>query len=77
RVALYDDKPQLVWDFHSLLQTVQMVFSFALTDEQKPLRSCRHCTKVFLAQDARATFCSHECKNRHNVYKSRGKKKGT
>jgi len=68
------DKPTLVWDFHSLLRGIQMMFSFALTDERNPLRPCRHCNTVFAAQDPRAAFCSHECKNRHNVYKSRGRK---
>lgn len=72
-IALYD-KPTIVWDFHSLLLGAQMMFSFILTDESKPLRSCKHCTKVFAAQHPNAAFCSPRCKNQYNVYKSRGKK---
>ncbi len=68
------DKPTIVWDFHSLLLCVTMMFSFALTDEAKPLRSCKHCTKVFAAAHPNAVFCSPRCKNQYNVYKSRGKK---
>lgn len=67
------DKPTIVWDFHSLLLGIQMMFSFMLTDDAKPLRLCKHCTKVFVAGRPSAAFCSPQCKNRYNVYKSRGK----
>ena len=68
------DRPTIVWDFHSLLLGVQMMFSFMLTDEKKPLRSCKHCMKVFAASHPNAAFCSPQCKNQYNVYKSRKKK---
>ena len=68
------DKPMIVWDFHSLLLGVQMMFSFMLTDEKKPLRCCRHCQKAFIAGHPNAVFCSPKCKNQYNVYKHRGKK---
>ncbi len=69
------DKPTIYWDFHSLLLGVQMMFSFLLVDEAKPLRLCKHCQKVFLGNRSNAAFCSARCKNQHNVYKSRGKNK--
>ena len=75
RVSLLD-KPTIIWDFHSLLLGIQMMFSFALTDEAKPLRLCRHCSKVFIARHPNAAFCSPQCKNQHNVYKSRAKNNG-
>jgi len=68
------DKPTIVWDFHSLLLGIQMMFSFILTDETNPLRACRHCHKAFIAGHPNAAFCSPQCKNQYNVYKSRGKK---
>jgi len=68
------DKPTIVWDFHSLLLGVQMMFSFMLTDDAKPLRICKHCSKAFAVTHPNAVFCSHRCKNQYNVYKSRGKK---
>jgi len=73
RIALLD-KPTIVWDFHSLLRGVQMMFSFMLTDETNPLRTCRHCTKAFNATHPKVAFCSPRCKNQYNVYKSRAKK---
>ncbi|MDL2258161.1 hypothetical protein LJC42_03250 [Eubacteriales bacterium OttesenSCG-928-K08] len=68
------DKPTIVWDFHSLLLGVQMMFSFMLTDEKRPLRACKHCSKIFAANHPNAAFCSPQCKNKYNVYKSRAKK---
>jgi hypothetical protein len=69
------DRPTIVWDFQSLLLGIQMMFSFALTDEQKPLRACKHCQKAFIASRPGAVFCSPRCKNQYNVYKSRAKDK--
>ena len=68
------DKPTIVWDFHSLLLGVQMMFSFILTDEKNPLRCCKHCNRAFMAGHPNAAFCSPRCKNQYNVYKSRAKK---
>ena len=68
------DKPTLVWDFHSLLLMVQMMFSLMLTDDSRPLRSCKHCSRAFAAGHPNAVFCGSKCKNQYNVYKSRGKK---
>ena len=32
------EKPTIYWDFHSLLLGIQMMFSFMLVDEARPLR---------------------------------------
>jgi len=37
-------------DFQELLLAVQMMFSYMLTEDERPLRSCKHCTKAFLAE---------------------------
>ena len=69
------DKPTIVWDFYSLILGIQMMFSFMLTDDKKPLRCCKHCQRVFMAGHPNAAFCSARCKNQYNVYKSRAGKK--
>ena len=74
RIALLD-KPTIIWDFHSLMLGIQMMFSFMLTDSKNPIRLCRHCTKAFVASRPSAVFCSPQCKNKHNVYKSRARNK--
>ncbi len=74
RIALLD-KPTIVWDFHSLILGVQMMFSFMLTDTEKPIRLCKHCLQAFVASRPSAVFCNPQCKNKHNVYKSRAKDK--
>lgn len=72
RVMLLD-RPTVVWDFNSLMQSMQMMFCLMLTDSQRPLRLCRHCFKAFVASRPSAAYCSPQCKNRHNVYKSRAR----
>ena len=54
-IALFD-KPTIIWDFHSLLLGIQMMFSFMLTDAEKPMRMCKHCTKAFVANRPSAVF---------------------
>lgn len=65
RIALLD-KPTIVWDFHSLMLGVQMMFSFMLTDSEQPIRICRHCMKAFIASDQNAVFCSPQCEDMYN-----------
>ena len=74
-ISLYDDNPKIVWDFHSLLLTIQTMFGFALTDETRPIRLCKHCNMAFISGHPNAAFCGMKCKNQYNVYKSRYKKK--
>ena len=67
----------IVWDFNSLLLCVQMMFSFMLTDENSSMKVCKHCGKAFIATRPNMEFCSPQCKNQYNVYKSRAKKNDT
>ena len=69
------ERPTIVWDLHSLLLGVQMMFSFMLTDEKSSLKVCKHCGNAFVAGRTNSVFCSGKCKNRYNVYKSRAKDK--
>lgn len=71
------ERPTIVWDFHSLLLGVQMMFSFMLTDEKSSLKVCKHCGNAFVAGRPNSVFCSGRCKNQYNVYKSRTKDKGS
>ena len=63
-IAFYD-KPTIVWDFHSLLLSIQMMFSFALTDYSRPLRLCPQCNLAFFAKKPDDMFCSRKCKNKN------------
>jgi len=73
RIALYE-KPTIVWDFHSLLLGIQMMFSFMLTDKSKPIRYCKQCTMLFLSRHKNAEYCSPQCQNQNNMEKNRKKK---
>ena len=72
-VALGKERPQLVWDFHSLLLCIQTMFIFLLTEEKTKLRMCEQCSSIFISDKYNARFCSHDCKNQYNVEKSRKK----
>lgn len=61
------DKPTIVWDFHSLLLGIQMMFSFMLIDDTNPIRACRNCNKAFISEHPNAAFCSPKCENQYNV----------
>ena len=61
------DHPTLVWDFHSLMLGIQMMFSFMLTDESKPLRLCRQCQKPFVAKKPKDDFCSPDCRDKYRA----------
>lgn len=65
RIALLD-KPTIVWDFHSLLLVLQMMFSFMITEDTTPLRICDHCGMIFSAKQKTQRFCCDECRNKGN-----------
>lgn len=52
-------KPQMVWDFHSLLLCVKLLFSTMLTDDEHPLRMCRKCKHAFVAKADDQVVCNH------------------
>jgi len=67
------ETPVLVWDFPSLNAAVNVLYGFYLTHPERPLRICKHCGKAFIMKNPRAEFCSVQCRNQFNVYKSRRK----
>lgn len=73
-VAMFD-KPQIKWDFDSLQSTIDVIYAFALTDDNSILNRCSYCNKAFFAKTDREKYCSPSCRNCANVIKSRNKKK--
>ena len=63
RIALLD-KPTIVWDFHSLLIGLQMMFSFMLAEDKTPLRMCPHCDTIFVAKRSNQRFCCDTCRRK-------------
>ena len=59
------DHPTLVWDFHSLLLNIRILFSMALTDDKNPLRICKHCQRPFFAERTDEEYCSPDCRDKH------------
>lgn len=73
-IALFEDAPALVWDFHSLMLAITLVFSFMLTDTDNPIHMCKNCGKVFIAEKQGSLFCSAECKTQYRAQKKQEKK---
>ena len=63
RIALLD-KPTIVWDFHSLLIGLQMMFSFMMAEDKTPLRMCDHCDTIFVSKKSNQRFCCDKCRRK-------------
>lgn len=74
KIALREKNPCIVWDFNSMIQMVQMMFSFILTDEDSSIKLCKNCGKAYIPSRKGTEFCSPKCKNQFHVNKSREKK---
>lgn len=62
--------------FNSLVSALDVILLVKICDKNQPLRMCKHCEKLFIAENVRTEYCSHQCRNKANVYKSRDKNKG-
>jgi len=67
------DSPKIRWEFASLKAMIDLFIVGSITDAAAPLRECKHCGKVFYAENARLEFCTPQCRNKYNVYKFRRK----
>ena len=63
RIALLD-KPTIVWDFHSLLIGLQMMFSFMMAEDKAPLRMCDSCDTIFVASRKTQRYCCDKCRRK-------------
>ena len=63
RIALLD-KPTIVWDFHSLLIGLQMMFSFMMAENKTPLRMCDSCDTIFVANRKTQRYCCDKCRRK-------------
>lgn len=56
-----------------LKQIIDLYFSMQLSQEIRLLKICNFCSKAFIAKNPKAEYDTPQCKNKANVYKSRGK----
>lgn len=59
------EHPTIVWDFHSLLLAIQMMFSFMLADETSSLKICANCYQAFFTENEDDDFCCAECEEEY------------
>lgn len=60
-------------EFSYLKQAIDFNFSQQLAQEVRLLKICNFCGKAFIANNPKAEYDTPQCKNKANVYKSRGK----
>ena len=70
-----EDKPVIEWNFNSLKIAIDTMFALNETSERKTVKMCKHCGKPFSSENLKAEYCSPQCRNQANVYKSRAKNK--
>ena len=70
-----EDKPVIEWNFNSLKLAIDTMFALNETSERKTVKMCKHCGKPFSSENLKAEYCSPQCRNQANVYKSRAKNK--
>lgn len=73
-ISLFDDAPALVWDFHSLMLAITLIFSFLLTDQDRSLHICKNCGKVFIAEQSDIRLCSPSCEQQYRAKKKQEKR---
>ena len=70
-----EDKPVIEWNFNSLKLAIDTMFALNESSERKTVKMCKHCGKPFSSENLKAEYCSPQCRNQANVYKSRAKNK--
>ena len=56
-----------------LKQAIDIAYSMQMAQDVRLLKICNFCNKVFIANNPKAEYDTPQCKNKANVYKSRGK----
>lgn len=70
-----DGTLRIKWKLSSLRQAIDLYSSVLISQHKDKLRICKHCSKAFIAKNPKTEYCSFQCKNQSNVYKSRNKNK--
>ena len=68
-----ENPPVIEWNFNSLKLAIDTMFALNETTERKTVKMCKHCGKPFDSDNLKAEYCSPQCRNQANVYKSRAK----
>lgn len=56
-----------------LKQAIDISYSIQMAQDVRLLKICNFCEKAFIANNPKAEYDTPQCKNKANVYKSRGK----
>ena len=56
-------------------ENIENIVTINETNERKEVKMCKHCGKPFSSENLKSEYCSPQCRNQANVYKSRAKNK--
>ena len=66
-IALLESGSKIMWNFHSLLLGLQMMFSFTITDPNSPIKLCKQCEKAYYSSRSDTQFCSDLCRRHYRL----------
>ena len=69
------DGPVIEWQTKGVGAAVELAYTLMLCGDERRLGLCKHCGRPFAVKNPKAEFCSPQCRNRYNVYKTRDKYK--
>ena len=61
--------------YENLKNAMDITFFSEVNAEIRKLKICKYCNKPFIAENPKAEYDKHSCKNRANVYKFRSRQK--
>ena len=73
--SLENNQVKIRWEISSLKQMIDTYFAFIISSDINTIKMCKHCKKIFIGKNPKAEYCSPQCRNQANVYKSRAKNK--
>ena len=62
----HEKTPRLNAHVFDLLSCINLAHAFLVSGEGKAVRQCKHCGKLFIAEDLRAEYCSPRCRGAYN-----------
>ena len=74
-VRTTSDGPVIEWQTEGVGAAVELAYTLMLCSNERRFGLCKHCRRPFAVKNPKAEFCSPQCRNRYNVYKTRDKYK--
>lgn len=61
------------WQTKNLASAIELAYTLLICKSERYIGLCKHCGMPYSVKNPKSEFCSPQCRNRYNVYKSRAK----